>query len=254
MELQVIYEKMKTARTLRLMTNCYSPAALKNTPDLIEHGDSFILVCEDHGVKRVLFFVRDLQTLEYLLKQLPDGAYYLEVMTKDPDSFLIPSCVTAARLQRFVNRDCSSVFHADSRVLQYRNDSVGEPAAIADAAEINALLWSVFRTEISHLLTDEELEQEIRKGEVFIHRSDKIDAVLQTEILPKRFYINQVVNKAEPSVIHAILLKRLAKYVESGGRYMYSWIEETNIASIRFHEKYGMQHDGMWNLVLCIVH
>ncbi len=249
MVLQSVFEKMKLARKLRFMTNCYSPKSIENILGITEHGDSFVLICEDHGIKRLIFFADSQETLEILLGKLPRGEFFLEYMTKNPDTFSLESCAPEARLKRYVNPDCSSVFSLESRVLKYRDDTVGEAAKIADASEINALLWSVFRTEISHLQTDKELAEQIEKDNVYIHRSDKIDAVLQTDILPKKFYINQVVNKAEPSVIHAIMLKRLGQYVQNGGKYLYSWIEEENIASIKFHEKYDMHHDGMWNLV-----
>ena len=67
--------------------------------------------------------------------------------------------------------------------------------------------------------------------------------------MPKKFYINQIINKTGKEVIHAMLLSRLDQYRKSGGKYLYSWVEEANIASLKFHNKYGMEHDGMWNLV-----
>ena len=57
----------------------------------------------------------------------------------------------------------------------------------------------------------------IREGQISIHRNKEgnIDAILQAEEMPKKFYINQIVNKAEKNVIHAILLNRLKKYIEA---------------------------------------
>lgn len=54
--------------------------------------------------------------------------------------------------------------------------------------------------------------------------------MLQAEVMTKKFYINQVANKSEKHVIHAILLDRLEKYAEKGGKYLYAWVEEKNIA------------------------
>ena len=50
-------------------------------------------------------------------------------------------------------------------------------------------------------------------------------------------------------IIHAMMLNRLKKYSETGGRYIYAWIDEKNIASIKFHKKYGMEPDGIWDII-----
>ena len=46
-----------------------------------------------------------------------------------------------------------------------------------------------------------------------------------------------------------MMLNRLKKYSETGGRYIYAWIDEKNIASIKFHKKYGMEPDGIWDII-----
>ncbi len=242
---------MLESRKKRLLSNCYSPNVLQNVRAIHRQDNSSLLVCEDHGVLRLYFFVEHLNMLPLLLKQLETGSYYFEYITKEPQlAFPEGPWETEARLMRFVNADCRTVFAEGSDVLQYRNDQLGETALPEDASEVNALLWNVFRTEISHLLSDTEMESVIRQKEVMIHRtSGKVDAVLQTKIQPCKFYINQILNRADRSVIHAMLLKRLAYYVQGGGKYMYAWIEEQNLASLKFHRKYGMQHDGYWNLV-----
>ena len=120
-----------------------------------------------------------------------------------------------------------------------------------DAEEINKILWVTFHTEISHLLSDDELRDKIRDEQITVHRNkdNHIDALLQADIMPKKFYINQVVNKGEKKAVHAILLNRLEQYIGAGGKYLYAWVEDKNIASMKFHEKYGMKHDGMWSMI-----
>ena len=136
-------------------------------------------------------------------------------------------------------------------MLGYFDPAVGEPAADRDIPEINRLLWDTFHTEISHLLTDEELLE--KAGQLTIHREGRtIDALLQAEVLPKKFYINQIVNRGNRKNIHAMLLNRLKAYTEAGGKYLYAWVEDRNIASQKFHQKYGMKHDGMWNVLYAV--
>ncbi|MCR5384695.1 MAG: hypothetical protein K6E72_08690 [Saccharofermentans sp.] len=243
-----IIEKALNARSHRFISNCYSLDVLDSAKVIFEHGESFAFSIEDHGVNRLFFFVKDQEDLEPIFSSMEKGEYYIEYMTKQPDELVPVKTSVIARMKRMVNKDCRSVFD-DLQLMQYKDDSVGEYAGIDDAHEINCLLWSTFHTEISHLLYDDELKEIIKAKKMIIHKAEQIDALLQIDVMPKKLYINQVINKADKSTIHAMLLNELCKYVQNGGRYIYSWVEEGNIASIKFHQKYGMNHDGMWNLV-----
>ena len=251
MQINETTQILLNARKKRLLTNCYSPEMLRNTVAMRQLGDETVLICEDHGIRRLYFFVTELKMLQPLLDITDSGTYYFEYMTND-NSYSFPDgkWKTEAIMLRMSNPDCRNVFQPSSAVLQYRDDTISETAVESDAAEINALLWSVFRTEISHLLTDSELADCIRQNKIFIHRTDgHIDAVLQTKVMPRKFYINQIVNLGQRHIIHAMLLKRLWDYVQNGGKYLYAWVDETNIASLKFHRKYGMKPDGYRNIV-----
>lgn len=252
MDVQIIYEKIKRARELRLFTNCYAIDLAKNADQLWIKEEDFIFSYKDQGISRLIFFAKDWHAVDELLKLVDRGRYYLEFMTKNPDE-RVASCLTLiARMMRLSNPDCSFVFAEESSVMQYMNENVGETAQEEDAEEINRVLWETFRTEISHLLSDEEIRDKITEGQITIHRDNHIDAILQADVRPKKFYINQIVNKTDRNIIHAILLNRLNTYVKNGGKYLYAWVEDTNIASLKFHEKYGMKHDGMWSMIYCL--
>ena len=243
-----IIETVKNARLARLLNNCYSMDTIDKCIDFWIMGDSLLFAYEDHGIQRLTYFVKDWQTLNELIDQIDGGVYFLEFMTKDPEEYIPKKAEKTAALMRLANPDCRSVFDIDSLVLQYRDPVVGEQAKEKDAEEINQILWGTFHTEISHLLTDEEVRKRI--DQFSIHRAEKgIDALLQADIMPKKFYINQVINHGEKKNIHAMLLTRLEEYVNNGGKYLYAWVEDKNTASQKFHAKYGMKHDGMWNMV-----
>ena len=251
MDVNYLIEKIKKGRSLRFQSNCYSLEYIENSEKIWEMGDSFLFSYEDHGVKRLSFFIEKYEDLDQLLAKIDKGKYYIEIMTNNPEEYSNSQLRVVAKMQRMSNPDCRNIF-SDELLMGYKNDSITEIAKIDDTAEINSILWNTFNTEVSHLLTDEELKAVIENKQVFIHRSDKIDAILQADIKPKKFYINQVINKAEKNVIHAIVLSQLEKYIKNGGKYLYAWVDETNIASVKFHKKYGMQHDGMWNIVYCL--
>ena len=248
MDNQILLERIRRIGRIRHFSNCYNRKAIMNAGRIWESDESFMFSYEDHGVQRIAFFVTDYDALDRLLDGLPDGDYYLEMMTKNPDEYS-PQCMdSVARMMRMSNPDCRAAV-ANSLLQEFTDESIVDVASSEDVIEINRLLWSVFRPEVSHLLSDEELLEIVQKHQVFIHRGERIDAVLQAEIMPKKFYINQIINKSDKSVIHSILCRALKPYVESGGRYVYAWVEESNIASVRFHKKYGMKHDGMWSVV-----
>ena len=254
MDRQRIYEKVQSAKLQRFMTNCYSMDVVEHCQKAWVHDDELIFSYEDHGIQRLIFFAKTWEAVDKLLLEIEKGRYYLEFMTKNPDEYIPNKSMKIASMMRFANSDCRNIFESDSQVMQYRKSVAVEYATEKDVEEINRILWSTFNTEISHLLSNEELKKKIELEQITIHRNgeNRIDALLQADVMPKKFYINQIVNKGNRDVIHTILLNRLEKYVKAGGKYMYAWIEDKNIASIKFHEKYGMKHDGMWSMIYSI--
>lgn len=240
----------------RIISNCYTDAVVGMAEGLWTEGDSFLFSYDDHGVKRLVYFVLDTEQLKRLLER-PDrseNGYVVEFLSRDRDEnrrlMEDVGYLPVAHMKRLSNPNCGKILR-DFPVAGYRDDSVGRLADVSEAGEVNRVLWSVFDTRISHLVNDTEFEGFIRNGEVSIHRGEDgaIDAVLQAVQQPCRFYINQVYNGTDKRVIHAMLQERLWEYVDAGGKYLYAWVEESNAASVKFHQKYGMGHDGMWDLV-----
>lgn len=250
---QVIFEAVKKSRANRFLSNCYDLKDVDHCKSLWSSGDEIVFSYEDHGVERLSFFVKDWNSLNSILNTIEQGRFFLEFLTKAPEMYVPAGSTLTAKMMRLTNIDCRSVFNDSSPVIGYKNSALVENALESDTVEINQILWSAFRTEVSHLLSDEELRETIKAGHITVHRTaGHIDAILQANVLPKKFYINQIINKGDKNIVHAILLDRLEEYINAGGKYLYAWVEETNIASQRFHEKYGMKHDGMWSMIYCL--
>lgn len=255
MDTSLLQDKINAARANRLINNFYASDVSEKACGIWENGDEFVFAYEDHGINRLIFFVKDLKSIDVILKQIHQGKYFIDIIGRNRGDDLSSDIKAIAHLKRYSNPDCRSVFDNGSEVIIYKGSVSVETALEEDASELNKLLWSTFNTEVSHLLFDDELRTVIRSGQISLHRNDEgiIDALLQADVLPKKFYINQIINKScRKEVIHSILLDRLEGYVANGGKYLYSWIEETNNASLKFHEKYGMKHDGLWNTVYCL--
>jgi len=248
----------KLRKYFRPLTNCYSDDVIKKAEEIWEEGDSFLFSYNDHGIKRLVYYVSDKELLrKLLLKTLVNrdkNEYIVEFLSRNENEnrmlFEEAGFQQLARMMRISNPNCRNMVN-NFPVYAYKNDIIEKKATIGDTIKINRKLWSVFDTRISHLVSDIELEKSIKRGEVHIHKDENgdIDAILQTIVQPCKFYINQVYNGTEKCVIHAMLQKKIHEYIESGGKYMYAWVEENNIASLKFHQKYGMRHDGMWDLI-----
>lgn len=72
----------------------------------------------------------------------------------------------------------------DSPVRRLFNKELGGVAVVSDAKKIDDALRAVFDTKVSHLLEKEQLESEIKKGNVFVYfdKGGKVAACLQVAI------------------------------------------------------------------------
>ena len=238
----------------RVVTNVYTTHINDNINTLLKNENAILIVCKDHAVSRLYYYAVSLKSLNDLLLNLPKEEYVLEFITRNPEQYsdflreLGFKCLKRMMRMSTWKNNLDSISNS---VTQYYDETIGIYPDVSLAKEINQVLWNVFDTRVSHLQNDEELKASIANKEVLIHQSKdgQIDAVLQTVIQPQRFYINQVYNSAEKKIIHAMLQKRLKVYTKSGGKYIYAWVADDNIASIKFHQKYGLCHDGTWSLV-----
>ena len=246
-------EKLK--KNGRLVTNVYTADIINQSSVFLCNADAIVLSYNDHGVNRLYYYAHKLDSIEGLIESLSEDEYVLEFMTKNAEDSsevlqqLGFQCL--ARMMRMSVRDVAISVKNNNFASHYFDEAVGTFPDESLAQDINKVLWKVFDTRVSHLQDDDELKRSIEKREVLIHQNEEgsVDAVLQTIIQPQRFYINQVYNGADKNVIHSMMHQRLKEYIAAGGKYAYAWVDKNNIASVKFHQKYGLQHDGMWNMV-----
>ncbi len=245
-------------KTGRVITNCFvslDPSDNKEYEVFSSEKTIIIINCE-YKVNRIWFYTTDSQDFAELAASALDKAKYtLDIIGRDP-SLLKEELASAgfsciAEMMRLSSNNISEVFSEDSAVHKYLGCEYGTAADITDAGEISDILWRTFDTRISHLPDNDELADMINKGQFVIYRNyeQKLASLLQTVAEPKRLYINQVYNSAEPEIIHAMLLNKIKQYCDQGGKYLYSWVEKDNIASMKFHQKYNLKHDGLWDIV-----
>lgn len=238
----------------RVETNVFSDDVLENAEELYQSEKSLLISNIDCNVRRLYYYTVDFSSLGALIPLLKNQEYVLEFLTKKADEksiFLKENGFSLlAQMMRMSTKDCTNAL-SDQIVSRYADDSIGLYPDSCLCSLINRKLHEIFDSRVSHLLDDYNLKKAIGNGEITIHQDNvgNVDAILQVVVQPKRFYINQIYNGSEKKNIHAMLQKRLRDYVNQGGKYAYAWVEKNNIASVKFHEKYGMKFDSLWNMV-----
>lgn len=239
----------------RVLTNSYGHYTWDIAIEAYFSEDSLVLVDVDNGVHRIFFYTVNADDLIPVIYEMPDSVgYCLEIVSKNRDEYkellLKSGFEPLAFMMRMANPDIGELLNSPDGVMRYFNSRYGIRATREDAHAINDVFWKVFDTRVSHLLSDELLKQVIDNEQVIVERFDnQIKAILQYQKEPRKFYINQIYNRMQREVIHSILIKELQEYYKNGGKYLYAWVQEDNLSSVKFHSKYGMVHDGLWNIV-----
>lgn len=233
----------------RVVSNVYSQTPIERAEEFAADSHAVVFAYNDNGIDRLYFYAHHIEAMSALLSKLKRETYVMEFMTgngtEDTAEFERMGFRRIADMLRMSVRDCSASISGSSAAVYY-NESIGEFPKEEAVDELNDLLRNTFDARISHLPDKKELTASVRNREITIHRSEDgaIDAMLQVVLLPKRFYINQIINLGDKSIIHAMLLNRLREFCAGGGRYAFAWVEKNNAASIKFHGKYGFSHDG----------
>lgn len=214
--------------------------------DCVYSLDSLVFWVEEESVKRGYFFSCDEEDLVVILKQCSPEIVF-EYITKDKEALkdFFEKCGYENLMiqERISVSDITPFIKGDMIV-----DEFVHLAQENEVQEINRVLHETFDSRVAHLLNNNELLEEIKKANVYSY--DKGNAVLQVKYEGIKLYINQIVNRTgKKEIIHSIFNYVLSDFISRGKKYVYAWVDENNIASIKFHEKYGMKKDGLYNLI-----
>lgn len=254
MDCNCINEKIKTLKSRgKVFSNYFGILEFSNC-EFLTTDKTVLIIKHEYKVDRLYYFTLDISDLlENALVRLSKSDFCLDLITKKPEqferTFIDAGLILKSRMKRVAVSDVSQVLEGNSAVAEFFDPNIGEFPEKKDAPQIYDLLWEVFDTDISHLPDLTEVENSIDRNEFTWYNKDGKVSLLQMVIKPKSLYINQVYNPNEKNIIHAMLLNRIKEYCANGGKYMYSWVEETNIPSMKFHAKYQMEPDGLWNIV-----
>lgn len=222
--------------------------------EVLETEQSIVILLTEPDVTRIIFGTVDFNDLKQLVHSIGNNVI-IEVVSKDKS--YMKSEIEMLGLKKLVMqirvscRNVSEVFLHDSKMIKFFDSSVIDYASEADIDQINEMLWNTFDTRSSHLKTKIELSEQIKRGEFAIYKNvnNEIEMIIQHISSPKSFYFNQIINNGDRALFHALTLNLLKKYCDSGGKYAYAWVDEGNIASLKYFEKYKLLEDGVYNSI-----
>lgn len=218
----------------------------------LESEKSLIIVFNEQEVSRIVFYTVDFKDLKEIIQKVT-GNIVIEVVSKDKEIMKreieglgFRKLTTQIRVS---SKDISSVFKLNAPMMKYYDSSIGIVAVDSDLEQINEILWKTFDTRSSHLKSKDELIKQIEKGEFYIYKNENniIEMLIQHIVSPKSFYFNQVINRGNKKIFHALTLNLLKEYCKQGGKYAYAWVNEGNIASFEYFKKYTLVEDGVYN-------
>lgn len=237
----------------RIRTNLFSAVAQDTVYELLESEASLVFTeVDDTGVTRAYFVSCDDIELTKQLKQLDEGAF-IEIISRNPeDSLEFLESAGFHFFSRFMRVACS---HLDTELtkdispdlLVATDEHAGNFAKVEDVSAIHSLLMSIFDSRTSHIASIAKLEQQVRDKEIIIAKDPRgISSLLVFKLQGRKYYINQVYNRAGKATVHSILLTSLRDAMAKGVTYSYAWVDEQNARSLAFHARYGMKPDGLY--------
>ena len=206
----------------------------------------------DNGVERLFYFGADRDEIALLLRGFAPGSM-LDLLTRSEASVqplaLAAGCVPFARFVRVANPRLAEELGdvGSPTIIKCADLTLGRPARVQEAQQISDLLFSTFDTRTSHIPMVEEICRQVGEGTVWVEQQGgKLVSLLMYRIEGKKYYINQVINRAQPQLIHSIVMRTMRNAIEEYGvNYCYAWVDEKNLRSLRFHARYGMEPDGL---------
>lgn len=237
---------------IRVVSNCFFVLNDDLLADIIYCSDNTVVFgISEESFSRIYFYTNNLDDLKTGLSGCETGSV-LEIVGRNKEEYketLESSGFDFDRsLVKMFTKDISSIFEEDGIASGYDTNKI-TLAEVEDLDEIYDLLYSTFDTRISHLPTRCELRSSIENKEISIVRNGNIVSLLQSVVEPKSFYFNQIINKGDKNEFREMVFSSLHKYISEGGKYSYSWVEENNIASLKFFKKLGFTEMSFWTNV-----
>ncbi|MCH5265264.1 MAG: hypothetical protein J1F02_05145 [Lachnospiraceae bacterium] len=219
---------------------------------------TIVFSCYSKYAMRTFFFSSDLQQLEKLLA-MQQRESVLDYLGDCDDSLLEvfenSGYRRFARFLRLSNKELVNVFNpANNPYGEYLERFADEKkvivASLQDLNELYEKLLGVFDCRTSHFDSREQVADCIKKGHVLLYKENgKIVSFIIFVCSGKKFYGNHIYNGAQNHIAMSLYAKAAKIAIEAGCTYGYSWVEETNTASLRFGQLKQYFPDGMTDTI-----
>lgn len=236
----------------KIITNYFTFNYNNKIINIYKDEKSIFFIIEDNMVFRGYFFSTDEDNLSLLLKKVKEECI-VEILTKDEplkydNIFLSSGFVFNSIFKRYSNDNLKLKLNESIpnklKNLEFRK--YGKIATLDDVDLLHNKLYETFDHRTSHLPEKDEIANMILNNQIVIEKENNdVVAFLIYKIEGCKYYVNQIYNSVNSEVIHSILYNSIIDSMKKNVNYAYAWIDENNIRSIKFHEKYGMRFDGL---------
>jgi hypothetical protein len=225
--------------------------------DVSYFNNTLVFGYQDNLVYRVYFYSTEKEQLVNTLSTFPKSGV-IDVISKDQNVYkeIIENSGYRkyAIFKRAINPRPNGLLvqNVSSYLMEKYSDDYGRLAKIKDLDDVYKTICCIFDPYTNHIDKKEEIGKLILNEQVFLERNrNAITSLLVFKIEGQKFYINYVYNSPEskPEIIHSILIRTIKQAMVHGVNYIYCWIDESNERSIRFHKRYGLEFDGLLDLI-----
>lgn len=208
----------------------------------------------EYQLYRLFFIVADISVLSDALRFMEKGKYIVNIPSRVPidDKIAILENGEFKLVEeyiRFYFKNIRERYERLAKNVKYATPLPGyalaQTATEEDVSQIWTLLERTFSLNMDYIPTHNELLAKVRKGTVFVNRTEMGEVCGVQVISPKgtTCYMDLV---ADEKGMGIFLEKRVHEYLlEHNITYCYCWVRKTNYAQVHYQEKLHIQIDGM---------
>lgn len=174
---------------------------------------------------------------------------YSEIVTNNPD-FKTPFILEKLGFEHYRTYLRKKL---STQIKEYRELMNVRFAEDTDCYQILELLGKTFDPMCDRIPSEKKLKELLRRREVLkIDVNDKCAGVLLYSDSGNRSYISClcVAEEYRNSVIgYSLMAKYFNLHIEGNSKYTYLWVDSSNIAVKKLHERFGFYEDGTKNYI-----
>lgn len=228
----------------------------ENILEMQETETTIAFLVQDRDVKRGYFATNKVEELPELIRKWPTGTG-IDFLSNKKDSNLAHNLNEAGfePYAVYLKAENAHIGETLGKMDQNKYDFSAceeflSPVDTGDVEEILHFLYENFNPLTSHIETQEEMCNRIKRGDLVVHKEqNRIVTVLTFDPKPKKLYMEHMLNRGESIFMHMLYYYILQREVKKGVISVDTWIREDNLRALNFVKRYGLEPGRLKNFV-----